>query len=281
MPFILEKRELVPGISLFVLEAPDVSKKRKPGQFVILRIDEAGERIPLTIADADPSKGTITVICQGVGKSTRHLNSLNKGDAILDLVGPLGTPTHVEKFGTAVCIGGGVGVAEAFPLASALKEAGNHVISIMGFRNKDLIFLEDELKTASNELFVTTDDGTYGEKGLVTDKLKKLLESGRTINFVLAVGPTPMMRAVSEMTRPYSIKTMVSMNPIMLDGTGMCGSCRVTVGGKTRFACVDGPEFDGHLIDFDEISKRQTAYRDQEKASLERWTKHGNCQGKS
>lgn len=275
---IVKKEDLSPGISLFEIASPDVARARHPGQFVILRVDEFGERVPLTVADADASRGTITIICQGIGKTTKKLNSLKTGDSILDVVGPLGNPTHIEKFGTVVCIGGGVGVAEAYPLARALKEAGNHVISIMGFRSKGLLFLEKELRSASDELFVTTDDGTYGEKGLVTDRLGKLLANGRGVNFVLAIGPTPMMRAVCEATRPSGITTMVSLNPIMLDGTGMCGACRVTVGGKTKFACVDGPEFDGHQVDFTELAKRQAAYRDKEKESLEAWIhEEGAC----
>ncbi len=280
MHTIVDKKDLAPGIALLEVEAPEVARTRKPGQFIIFRIDEYGERIPLTIADADPSRGTITIICQGIGKSTRQLISMKKGDALIDIVGPLGNPTPLHKVGTTVCIGGGVGVAEALPLAKALKGAGNHVISIMGFRSKDLIFLEPELRAASDELFVTTDDGTYGEKGLVTDRLKKILGNGGAVGFVLAIGPTPMMRAVCEMTRPSGIKTMVSLNPIMLDGTGMCGACRVTVGGVTKFACVDGPEFDGHQVDFAELSRRQGAYRSQEKASMEKWASHmdgGGC----
>ncbi len=267
---VVEKQQLNPQIALLKIKAPQIAEKRKPGQFIMFRVDEKGERVPLTIADSDPVEGTVTVICQAIGGTTTKFNSLKKGDFIADFVGPLGKPTHIENFGTSVCIGGGVGVAEAYPLAKALKDAGNKTITIMGFRNKDLIFMEDELKAASDEFYVTTDDGSYGEKGLVTDVLKKIVDSGRKIDFVLAIGPIPMMKAVCDVTRPHNIKTMVSLNPIMVDGTGMCGACRVTVGGQRKFACVDGPEFDGFDVDFDELIQRQRMYREQEQVLMEK-----------
>jgi len=274
---IVEKRILSPVVNLFKVKAPLIAKKRKPGQFVIFEVDEKGERIPLTIADADPEEGTVTIICQALGKSTMKLNSLNKGDKILNFVGPLGTPSHIENFGTSICIGGGVGIAVAYPLAKALKQAGNYVISIMGFRSKELLFMEDELRSTSDELYVTTDDGTYARKGLVTDVLQEILANGRNADFVLAIGPVPMMKAVCNITKRYKIKTMVSLNPIMVDGTGMCGACRVTIEGQTKFVCVDGPEFDGHLVDFDELMKRQSIYKEQEKLAFEKFQHDGCC----
>ncbi len=268
---ILEARFLAEQIKLFVLKAERIAKKRKAGQFVILRLDETGERIPLTIADSDINKGTITIIVQGIGKTTRQLNLLEAGDKILDLVGPLGKPSHIENFGTAVSIGGGVGTAIAFPTAKALKEAGNHVITINGARNKDFVILEDEMKAVSDEAYVTTDDGSYGFHGFVTDLLKDLIEKGKKLDLVLAIGPIPMMKAVAEVTRPYKIKTIVSLNPIMVDGTGMCGGCRVLVDGKSQFACVDGPEFDAHLVDFTNLIQRNSLYRDSEIEALEKF----------
>lgn len=266
---IVEKKVLNPQVVLFRINAPQIAIKRKPGQFVILRVHELGERIPLTIADSDPKDGTITIICQGIGKTTKQLNSLSKGDRLRDMAGPLGLPTHIENYGVSVVIGGGVGVAEAIPLAKALKDSGNKVISIMGFRNKELVFMEKEFGQYSDKLYITTDDGSYGEKGLVTDVLKRLIEQGTRLDFVLAIGPVLMMRAVSDMTRPKGIKTMVSLNTIMVDGTGMCGACRCTVGGKRKFACVDGPEFDAHEVDFNELIKRGGMYRKEEKISEE------------
>lgn len=262
---------LAEDIKRFIIEAPKIAKKRKAGQFVIIRVEEHGERIPLTIADSNIEDGTITIIVQGIGKTTRQLNSMESGDSILDVVGPLGTPSHIEKFGTAVSIGGGVGTAIAYPTAVALKEAGNHVITINGARSKDLVLLEDEMKAVSDEAYITTDDGTYGMHGFVTQKLQQLIDEGKKIDFVLAIGPIPMMRAVAEVTRPHGIKTMVSLNPIMIDGTGMCGGCRVTVGGKTEFACVDGPEFDAHQVDFTNLINRNRIYSDYEKQALERF----------
>jgi ferredoxin--NADP+ reductase len=268
---IINARFLAEDIKLFEIEAPKIANKRLAGQFVIIRIDDQGERIPLTIADSDIKKGTITIIVQGIGKTTRHLNSLDAGDSIMDVVGPLGTPSHIEKFGTAVSIGGGVGTAIAYPTAVALKEAGNHVITINGARSKELVILEHEMKAVSDESYVTTDDGSYGFHGFVTQKLQALIDEGKKIDFVLAIGPIPMMKAVAEVTRPHNIKTVVSLNPIMVDGTGMCGGCRVIVDGESQFACVDGPEFDAHSVDFKNLTDRNKMYNDFEQNSLEKF----------
>lgn len=265
---ILEARFLAPQVKLFRLEAPAIARKRKAGQFVILRVHEAGERIPLTIADSDHESGSITLIVQGVGKTTRLLNEKEAGDAILDVVGPLGMPSEVEDFGTVVVIGGGLGTAIAYPTARALKEAGNHVIAIIGGRSREFVILEDEMRAISDEVYVTTDDGSYAEKGFVTDRLKALIEGGRQINYVLAIGPIPMMNAVAGVTKPHGIKTVVSLNPVMVDGTGMCGGCRVLVNGENKFACVDGPEFDAHQVDFRLLSTRNAMYREAEQAAL-------------
>lgn len=265
---ILETRALAPDVRLLRLEAPRVARKRKAGQFVILRVHERGERIPITIADSDPERGSITLVVQGVGKTTRLLNSLHAGESVLDVVGPLGRPSEVERFGTVCVIGGGVGAAIAYPTAVALKQAGNRVISILGGRTRSLVVLEDEIRATSDALYVTTDDGSYGEKGLVTDKLRALLDNGERIDYVLAIGPIPMMRAVAETTRPHGTRTVVSLNSIMVDGTGMCGGCRVSVGGESRFACVDGPEFDAHQVDFQNLANRNAMYRPMEARSL-------------
>jgi ferredoxin--NADP+ reductase len=266
---ILKKERLTPDLVRMILEAPEIAKERRPGQFVVLRINEQGERIPLTIADADEKAGTVTIIFQEVGKSTKLLGTLGEGDDILDLAGPLGKPTHIEKFGTAVCVGGGVGVAPMYPITEALKQAGNKVITIIGARNKDLLILENEMKAVSDRLMVMTDDGSYGTKGFVTQALEELIGSGEKIDIVVAIGPVVMMRAVSEVTRPHKIQTVVSLNSIMVDATGMCGGCRVSVGGKSKFACVEGPEFDGHQVDFKELMMRQKTYMKQEHESLE------------
>jgi ferredoxin--NADP+ reductase len=268
---IVEARFLAPEVKLFRVDAPRIARKQKPGQFVILRVHEHGERIPLTIAESNPAEGTITIIVQGIGKTTKLLNLLNTGDVIMDVVGPLGRPSEVRLFGTVVVIGGGVGTAIAYPTAKALKEAGNHVIAVIGGRTKQSVLLEDEVRRVSDELYITTDDGSYGEKGLVTDKLTGLLGVGRKIDMVLAIGPIPMMRAVAEITRPLGIKTVVSLNPIMVDGTGMCGGCRVVIDGRSEFACVDGPEFNAHLVDFDSLIKRNAMYRESERKSLDRF----------
>ncbi len=266
---IVNAEFLAENIKRFVIEAPKIAAKRKAGQFVIIRLNEGGERIPLTIADSETTNGTITIIVQGIGKTTKELNSLNAGDSILDVVGPLGKASHIEKFGTAVSIGGGVGTAIAYPTAVALKQVGNHTISIIGGRTKDLVILENELKQVCDEVYPTTDDGSYGFHGFVTQKLKELIDSGTKIDFVLAIGPIPMMKAVAETTRPYGIKTVVSLNPVMVDGTGMCGGCRATVNNKTVFVCVDGPEFDAHLVDFATLERRNRTYKVSEQEALQ------------
>ena len=277
---IVEARFLAPDVKLFRLEAPKIAAKRKPGQFVILRVHENGERIPLTIADSDPEAGWIAVIVQGLGKTTKLLNTKETGDTISDVAGPLGTASHIENFGTAVSIGGGVGTAIAYPTAVGLKQAGNEVISIIGGRSKEYVILENELRAICDEVHPTTDDGSYGFHGFVTDKLQEMLDAGRKIDFVLAIGPVPMMKAVAEVTRPHGIQTVVSLNPIMVDGTGMCGGCRVEVGGETKFACVDGPEFDAHAVDFQLLSSRNKSYLGFERKRLEELqTGNGNHNG--
>ena len=266
---IVRREEMSQGnVVLNEIEAPLIAKKAKPGQFVILKANETGERIPLTMADTDPEKGTITVIYMVVGKSTLLFKNLNEGDEYQDVIGPLGQATHLEKFGTVVCVGGGTGVAVLHPITRGLKQKGNHVISIIGARNKDLLILEDRMKDASDELKVCTDDGSYGHKGFVTDVLKDVLEK-EDVKLVVGIGPVPMMKFVCQVTKEKNVKTMVSLNPIMIDGTGMCGGCRVSVGGETKFACVDGPEFDGHQVDFDELILRLQAYEEDEKKSYE------------
>ena len=264
---------IAPGIKRFVIEAPRIAKKHQAGQFLILRLDEHGERIPLTIESAKPAEGVVTIVVQSVGKTTYQLNALEAGDAILDVVGPLGKASEIKDFGTVVIVGGGVGTALAYPTTAALKKAGNRVLSIVGGRNRHLVILEKEMRAVSDELYVTTDDGSYGEKGLVTDKLRQLLDSGEQIRLVLAVGPIPMMKAVADLTRERGIHTVVSLNPIMIDGTGMCGGCRVLVGGKSRFACVDGPEFDAQEVDFNVLIQRNRMYREAEQRSLEEYKK--------
>jgi ferredoxin/flavodoxin---NADP+ reductase len=268
---ILRKSHIAEGICLLVIEAPKIARKRKPGNFVIVRANEFGERIPLTIVDSDSEHGTITLIIQSVGKTTRLLNSLHPGDTLADVIGPLGHPTLIESVGTVVCIGGGVGTAEVLPIAKAAKAAGNHIVSILGARSKDLLILEPEMRRTSDALYVVTDDGSYARRGLVTDPLNDLIKQGDKLDAVYAIGPMPMMQAVAKATEPHKIKTYVSLNPVMIDGTGMCGGCRVTVGGETRFACVDGPEFDAHEVDFDTLIARNKAYRDQERTALDRF----------
>ena len=265
MAKILKKTNLAPQVYEFIVDAPLVAHKCQPGQFVIIRTEEESERIPLTIADFDREQGTITIIVQAVGNTTKHLcETFNENDEILDVVGPLGMPSHIENFGTVVCVGGGIGVAPVYPIARALKEAGNKVISIIGARNKDLIIFKDKMAAISDELIITTDDGTAGQKGFVTDPLKKMLESGNMPGMVLAIGPVIMMKNVAETTRPYKVPTVASLNTIMVDGTGMCGGCRVRVGEDNKFACVDGPEFDAHLVDFANLVQRQQMYKGQE-----------------
>ena len=266
---IVRKECLNPTVTLMEVEAPLIAKKAEPGQFIILRVDEDGERIPLTVADFDREKGTVTIIFQIVGATTMKLNHLEEGDSIHDFVGPLGVASHTEGLKKVAVIGGGVGCAIAYPIAKKLHQQGAEVHSIVGFRNKDLVILEEEFKAASSKFVMMTDDGSYGEKGLVTDALKKLLDSGETYDEVIAIGPLIMMKFVCKLTKEYGVKTVVSMNPIMIDGPGMCGGCRLTVGGKTKFACVDGPDFDGHEVDFDEAMSRSSMYREFERHAYE------------
>lgn len=268
---ILAKEKLTENIYRMVIEAPKIAKKRKAGQFVMLRVDEPGERIPLTISDSDPEAGTITIVFQTVGYTTKQMGTLGAGDSILDIAGPLGHPTHIENYGTVVCVGGGLGTALGRPITEALYKAGNHVIAIISARNKDLIIMEDEMREICHELKVCTDDGSYGFHGFPTQVLQELIDGGKKIDLVVAVGPVPLMAAVSRLTKPHGIKTVVSLNPIMVDATGMCGTCRVTVGGVTRFGCVEGPEFDGHQVDYDELMKRLKTYAQEEREMNERF----------
>ena len=261
---IVEKKALNPSMTKMLVEAPHIAKKARPGQFIIFRVDEFGERVPLTIADTDAQKGTVTIIYQKVGASTMLLDTLNEGDHILDFVGPLGVPTELDGYKKVAVIGGGAGCAIAYPQAKALFKAGTNVDVIAGFRNTDLIILEEEMKAVSSALYLMTDDGSNGNKGFVTTALESNIKNGADYDLVIAIGPVPMMKAVCQLTKQYGIKTIVSMNPIMIDGTGMCGGCRLTVGGKTKFACVDGPDFDGHEVDFDELMKRNVMYRNME-----------------
>jgi len=267
---ILSIQSLAPGVSRLWLDAPPIANKRKPGQFVILRIDENGERIPLTIADVDRARGAISVIVQAVGKTTRQLCALQEGNDIIDVVGPLGQPTHIGAGERVCCIGGGIGTAVVYPIARGVKAKGGTVVAIVGGRSKDLVILEDELREIADEVIVTTDDGSYGRKGLVTHALQDLLDRGERFDNVVAVGPIRMMQAVCDLTRPLGLRTTVSLNPVMVDGTGMCGGCRVSIKGEPKFVCVDGPEFDGHAVDFAELAARLEAYREQEQASLQR-----------
>jgi ferredoxin--NADP+ reductase len=275
---IVERQEMAQGtiISNWV-KAPKIAQKAKAGQFVILRANERGERIPLTMADTDPEKGLINIIYMVVGKSTALFKTLKVGDSYLDVIGPLGQPTHLEKVGKVVCVGGGTGIAVLHPITRGLKQIGNHVISIIGARSKDLLILEDKMKAASHELHVCTDDGTYGHKGFVTDVLKKVLEENKDVGLAVCIGPVPMMKFCCLMTKGFGVHTLVSLNPIMVDGTGMCGCCRVQVGGKMQFACVDGPEFDGHEVDFEELTLRLRSYLPEEKVSYDQFqAAHGS-----
>lgn len=277
---ILKKRELTPVTKLFVVEAPLVARKAQPGQFVIVRVTGNGERIPLTIADSDAKAGTVTIVIQEVGKTSRLVGALNQGDKLLDFVGPLGRPCPLTDKGPVVLVGGGFGVAPIYPIAKALRAKGVKVISIIGARTKDLLILEEEMASVSDELLVATDDGSKGHHGFVTDVLKQLIDSGREIEQVIAIGPMVMMRAVSRVTEPYKLKTLVSVDPIMVDGTGMCGACRLTVGGQVKFACVDGPIFDAHQVDFDEAVRRGKMYSAEQKLALEKMEKEqqsGKC----
>jgi ferredoxin--NADP+ reductase len=278
---ILDAKQLAPDVKWFRIEAPLVARHRQPGQFVIIRLSETGERIPLTIADCDPLAGTIEFIVKAIGATTTLLCAKDQGDTITDVMGPLGMPTEIEKVGHAVLVGGGVGTAVIYPLASALREIGNYVTSITGSRTKELVVLEEELGKVSDAVYACTDDGSHGFKGTVADKLVELMEDDRrSIGAVYAAGPVPMMRAIAELTRPAAIKTIVSLNPIMVDGTGMCGGCRVSIDGQTKFACVDGPEFDGHLVDFKELADRLSAYRKQEKTAFDR-VLEGECRAEA
>lgn len=265
---IVKKVVLAPALKLFEVRAPDIAARVQPGQFIILRMNERGERIPLTVADFDRSRGLITLIFQEVGRSTIDLGQMEAQDYILDVVGPLGLPSAIEKLGRVVCIGGGVGVAPVYPITRALKQAGNEVISIIGARSQDYLILRDEMQAVSDSLRIATDDGSAGEKGFVTDILRNVIENYSPVDLVMAIGPLPMMRAVAELTKSYGIKTMVSMNTIMVDGTGMCGACRVAVGEKTMFACVDGPEFDGHLVDWNIAEMRARMFEKEEKTAM-------------
>jgi ferredoxin--NADP+ reductase len=271
MAKILEKKLIRdPDVFYYKIDAPMISKKAKPGQFVIIRLHERGERIPLSLADINPEEGTISLIVMAVGKTTNEMSQMERGDDILDLCGPLGQPTHIEKVGRVIVVGGGFGVAPLYPIGRAFRESGNHVVSVLGARSKDLLIYEEEMNRISDKVLVTTDDGSKGIKGVVTDALRQELDE-HGADLVLAVGPAIMMKFVCETTRPYGVKTMVSLNPIMVDGTGMCGGCRVSVGGESRFACTDGPDFDGHQVDWDLLMRRQATFRGEEKESFEDW----------
>jgi len=271
---IVDARTIGLNIRQFVIQAPRIARKQRPGQFVILRLTEEGERIPLTIKAADPAAGTVTIVVQAVGKTTSLLNCLETGDSLLDIVGPLGKPSEVSHYGTAVILAGSVGTAMALPTANALKDTDNHVIFIEGARSREMVIFEDEVRAASSEAYILTDDGSYGEQGLVTKKLNELIEAGRKLDFVLAVGPVPMMRAVARITVPLGIRTVVSLNSIMVDGTGMCGGCRVLLGNQSKFACVDGPEFDASQVNFEVLMQRNTMYRAKECAALKQFEAH-------
>ncbi|HRU07109.1 MAG TPA: sulfide/dihydroorotate dehydrogenase-like FAD/NAD-binding protein [Candidatus Brocadiia bacterium] len=267
---IVEKNLLAPQLYEMKIAAPEIARKRKAGQFLILRIDEKGERFPLTIADADPAAGTVTIVFQAVGKSTLQLAAMNAGQTIRDVVGPLGKPTHIENFGRVVCVGGGVGIAPVHPIVCAMRQAGNHVTTILAARTRELIIMEPQMRAQSHVLKICTDDGSYGVKGFPTQIVQQMIDAGEKIDLLVVIGPVPLMRFMCDVTRKAGVPTVVSLNPIMVDGTGMCGGCRVLVGGVAKFACVDGPEFDGHQVDFDLLSKRQKTYLAEEKTSTER-----------
>jgi ferredoxin/flavodoxin---NADP+ reductase len=276
---IVQKEILAPTITKYVIEAPYIAPKRKAGNFVIIRVDEMGERIPLTLVDSDNQQGTITIIVQALGKTTKALALKEKGDYIQDVMGPLGNPTPMETGKVIACVGGGVGTAELYPITKALRNAGNTIYTIVGARTKELVILEKEMESVSDKLYVTTDDGSYRQKGFVTDQLKELLDAKLGINMVYAIGPLPMMKAVSNVTKSYNIRTVVSLNAIMVDGTGMCGGCRVSVNGQMKFACVDGPEFEGHEVDFDEMQLRNRSYAEMERVSSERLSHRCKLEG--
>jgi ferredoxin--NADP+ reductase len=274
---LLEVEEIAPAFKQYLVEAPEISRKHEAGQFVIVLLHDHGERIPLTIADTDPEAGTITLVVQEVGKTTMEMGTMKVGDSI-EVVGPLGTPTHIEKWGTVVCVGGGAGIAPLLPIAAALKEAGNHVVSILGGRTEELVILRPEMEAVSHEMLYTTDDGSFGTKGLVTHALQSFIDERGAPEMVFAIGPAIMMKAVADLTRPLEIPTVVSLNTIMIDGTGMCGGCRVAVGGDSKFVCVDGPEFDAHQVDFDLMMKRQRIYLEEEEAARRRYLAEHECQ---
>jgi len=278
---IVDRKQLVPGIVSITVHAPDITRAHRPGQFVILRIDEIGERIPLTVADKDPDRGTITLIFQEVGRTTYQLARMHPGSALLHLAGPLGQPSEICNFGTTLSIGGGIGIPLLYPITKAFRETGNYVISILGARTKELLVLEEEMRAISHVTKICTDDGSCGIHGFVTEELKRMLEAGERIDRVMGVGPVPMMKALCDLTRPYGVKTIVSLNPIMVDGTGMCGACRCEVGGETLYACVDGPEFDGHQVNFDLLTKRLNMYKGQELISLEEYKRTGQVTGEA
>jgi len=277
MPKVLDNRQIGPLIWKMLIEIPRLVIKAKAGQFVIIRVNEHGERVPMSIAGLDRQKGILTVIYQVVGKTSALMTTVPAGGELADCVGPLGAPSHIDNWGTACVIGGGIGIAPIYPIAQAYKEAGNELITIIGARSKNLLFYEDEHRAVADEFHVCTDDGSYGQKGFVSEVLKKLLDEGRKIGQIMAIGPVPMMRVVADLTKGYNVPTWVSLNPIMIDGTGMCGGCRVAVEGKTMFACVDGPDFDGHKVDFELLSKRLGAYKDMEKAAMKRFLEDPHC----
>ena len=277
MARILSNDKIATRVFKMVVEAPEIATSRRPGQFVIVRPTEHGERIPLTIADADPKEGTITLIYQVVGKTTAEMSLMEAGQDVADVAGPLGSPTHIERFGHVVCVGGGIGVAPLLPIAKGMKQAENRITTILGARSKDLLILEEEMREVSDEMIVVTDDGSYGRKALVTEPLREMLEGGQKPDLVVAIGPAIMMKVVSEFTKPYGVKTIVSLNTIMVDGTGMCGGCRVRIGGENKFVCVDGPEFDGHLVDFDEMIRRLRTYVKQERLAYQRFLERHKC----
>jgi ferredoxin--NADP+ reductase len=280
MSNIIAKENLTPVTKLFEVQAPAVARKARPGQFVIVRLHEKGERIPLTVADFDRERGTITLVVQEVGKTTMEMGTMQVGDHFASFTGPLGIPSEIEHYGTVLCIGGGFAIAPIYPIARALKEAGNTVLSIVGVRNKDLLFWEDKMRAVSDELIVCTDDGSYGRQALVTAPMKELLEAERPVDRIWAIGPVIMMKFCAFTSHPFGVPTIVNLNSIMIDGTGMCGACRVQVGGQTRFACVDGPEFDGHQVDWDILLARQQMYLEEEKRAVERWKQECQIQGK-
>ncbi len=276
---IVKKVDLAPTIKKFEIEAPLIARKAKPGQFVMIRVDEKGERIPLTLVDASPERGTITIVALEAGKTTKKLNSMREGDFLANVAGPLGRPAEIAYYGKVACVGGGVGIACIYPEVRAFKNAGNYVVSILGARNRENLILKKEIAEFSDEIHVATDDGSEGFHGFVHLLLKKLIEEGKSFDLVVAVGPVPMMKAVAETTKPYGIKTIVSLNPIMIDGTGMCGCCRVEVGRETKFACVDGPEFDAHLVDFDLLMARNRRFIEEERLALEEYNRVCGCKG--